>query len=125
MTATPVDPEEVGVYLNEKLDSGEWWFLVNNLDLMNVVESRYYQGDKNEYFEIIMSGRYPGFVVGLARKAEMTPIQLAECCIEIGAEGDYLATGLENSDILFPMHGDMEEVRTAQVIFSAMVQGDG
>jgi hypothetical protein len=125
MTDGPLSPEELGEYLNEKLDSRDWWFLVNNLDLMKVVESRYYQGEKNQHFHIVMSGKYPGFTVAVARKAEMTPVQLAECCIEVGAEGDFLGKGLENNDILFPMYGDPIGVLMAQAVFSEMVGGDG
>jgi len=123
-TLDPMMPEDVSAYLNEKIDSGEWWVIVNSLELMKIVEGRHYMGDDNTWFEVIIgSSHNPGFLVALARKSEMSAEQLAACCIEAGHEGisrDELVRRFENQDILFPSSSDLEAI-FAQRVFAEMV----
>lgn len=104
--------DDVSRYLNKMLDSHEWWFLIDCLELGRIVESRYYQN--SAAFEIIMG---PGaFSVIMAKKENMSPLQLADCIIEKGgvADREKLAEDLEKRDVV-------SESFETQIQFAAMI----
>lgn len=87
-----MNQEEMQSRLFEYLSTREWWAIPLNTHAMTMVEERYYAGDANKDFHLVI-GSLEGkiFSIAFAHKRHMTPIQVGEVFGTIpGGEQDIL-----------------------------------
>ena len=124
MTSLPefLDLDSLRKYIDERLVSRDWWFILNGREVLGIIESRYYTPGtpKSEGFEIVMTPY--GLTIAMALRSEMTPEQLAGCLVEAGADvsQEELARLYERSDIILPSYDD-QEAASAIRIFQEIV----
>jgi hypothetical protein len=105
-------------FIRERLNSKEWWLIVGDSRLSELIEKRYYEGEANEFFEVMIVPR-PFLPISFARKREMGARELAACVEELGGPED-LAERLEEQDVLFPDSDPQRAMHIAE-LFASLV----
>jgi hypothetical protein len=102
--------EETKQQIREYMDSHEWWTIVaGDSKLPKAIEDKYYTGEKNAQFHLIILSPSPMIAVFFARKKEMSAYQLAQIVVELQEKPEpvgALAEDLINHDVLVPGYGE-------------------
>ncbi|HXH21924.1 MAG TPA: hypothetical protein VNN10_07825 [Dehalococcoidia bacterium] len=85
-----LDEEDIRQLILSRLDSGEWWLLVDigESELARIIQERHYASDAREDFEMIFGPQMGYFhpVFYLMRKSRMSAAELAKCVADAGGE---------------------------------------
>jgi hypothetical protein len=108
--------QELDDLVYERLNSHQWWFFLGNKAMAEVIEERFYSGDANADFEVIMGGGFDKLrmigeafnpfmdVVSMAHKRRCSAEDLA-AFLSLRVEKPINAGDLEERDILYGLRG--------------------
>jgi hypothetical protein len=81
-----MDHKSMAALVLERLKSREWWLLVplgeNGNSVISTIEEKYYSGEANTDFHLVLDNNSPVWAFYLARKSRMSAGQLAEMFLE-------------------------------------------
>jgi hypothetical protein len=111
------DNTDIGQLIRDRMSSGEWWLLVpldaESNEQIAVIEHRFYFGDANEDFDLMMLGKLSDCPVTgfyFAKKSRMSAAELAETLYAMGGveTHDELLADAQAGDIIVFGQGRLE-----------------